>query len=143
MATLKKFSFYQLFPIISVTCLFLAKLYEDNYPYRNTNRIIEHIYFTLLYQGALFFFIAYLIPLFLSLKVKENTKRILKISSIFFVSFYLLISSYLFYSTNSSILLWNWKPWARPMVPESFQRCIKKSSLSARIYLVRQPIFMT
>lgn len=105
MATLKKFSFYQLFPIISVTCLFLAKFYEDNYPYRNPNRIVEHIYFTLLYQGALFFFIAYLIPLFLSLKVKENTKRILKISSIFFVSFYLLISSYLFYSTNSSILL--------------------------------------
>ena len=105
MATLKRFSFYQLFPIISVTCLFLAKFYEDNYPYRNPNRIVEHIYFTLLYQGALFFFIAYLIPLFLSLKVKENTKLRLKISSIFFVSVYLLISSYLFYSTNCSILL--------------------------------------
>ena len=99
MATLKKFSFYQLFPIMLNCNIKCIKNFKNLY------RIVEHIYFTLLYQGALFFFIAYLIPLFLSLKVKGNTKRILKISSIFFVSFYLLISSYLFYSTNSSILL--------------------------------------
>lgn len=96
MATLKKISFYQLFPILSIICLFSAKLYEANYPYRNPSRIAEYIHFNLLYQGALFFFIAYLIPLFVSLKVGKNTKRIWIISSIFFVVFYILISSYFF-----------------------------------------------
>lgn len=103
----KKNSLYQFFPIISVICLFLAKLYEDNFYYMNPNRIFEYAYFNILYQGALLFFIAYLIPLFLSLKIGGNVKRILIIGLIFFVICYILISSYFFFFKRDSILLTN------------------------------------
>lgn len=107
MATLKKISFYQLFPILSIICLFSAKLYEANYPYRNPSRIVDYALFNLLYQGALFFLIAYLIPLFVSLKAGKNTKRILIMSSLFLVVFYLLISSYFFFFKTDATFLAN------------------------------------
>lgn len=73
MATLKKISLYQLFPIISVIFLFLAKMYEANYPYRNPSRLVEYVHFNIQYLDALFFLLAYLIPLFVSLKVWTTT----------------------------------------------------------------------
>lgn len=100
---LKKFSVYQIFPVISVICLILAKFYEDNY-HKMPNSFFEYVYFNILYQGALLFFIAYLIPLVLLLKVGENIRRKVTIVLVFMIIFYILTSAYLFFFKNTFIL---------------------------------------
>lgn len=107
MLKLNKFFLYQTFPIISVLCLFLAKIYAENYPYRNPSSLADYFYFYILFQGALFFFIAYLIPLFASLKVGKKIKRVLSISSLVFVLFYALISSYFYFINRNPVFIAN------------------------------------
>lgn len=96
MVQLKKISFYNFFPLFSIISLVLTRLIELDYPTREPQVFNEYLYFNILSPSFYLFLVAYLVPLFISLKLKNRVIRILKIIFSILIVFYIVVSCYIF-----------------------------------------------
>lgn len=97
MVQFKKSSVYNFFPLFSIISLVSIRLIELNYPTREPQLFREYLFFNFLFPSFYLFLIAYLIPLFISLRLSKLTTKILNICILIFCGCYILLSLYVFF----------------------------------------------
>ncbi|GAX48259.1 hypothetical protein [Pseudolactococcus reticulitermitis] len=92
MIRLKKLSFYNFFPLFSIVSLFFIRFIELDYPTREAQMFRWYLYFNMLFPSFYLFLVAYLVPLFISLKCAKNVTRILKLCCFLLIVAYIVVS---------------------------------------------------
>ncbi len=102
---MKKIKLYQVYPLISSCSFILAQVFMTNYNPRVIQPVFQYLYLNVLFPVAYMFFIGYLIPLFLSIKVTKLIKRILMASTSVFLLAYMIIYIYFFFIKHGVIFM--------------------------------------
>lgn len=102
---MKKIKLYQVYPLISSCSFILAQVFMTNYNPRVIQPVFQYLYLNVLFPVAYMFFIGYLIPLFLSIKVTKLIKRILMASTSVFLLACMIIYIYFFFNKHGVIFM--------------------------------------
>ncbi|KAF1302221.1 hypothetical protein [Candidatus Enterococcus willemsii] len=102
---MKKIKLYQVYPLISSCCFILSQVFLTNYNPREIQPVFQYLYLNVLFPVAYLFFIGYLIPLFLSIRVTKVIKRILVSSVSVFLLVYMIIYIYFFFNKHGVIFM--------------------------------------
>jgi len=105
MIQLKRNSFYNFFPLLSIISLASIRLIELNYPSREPELFRQYLFFNILFPVFYLFLVAYLIPLFMSLNYPKNVALILNLACFLLMIAYVVISLYFFFIKKDPDLL--------------------------------------
>ena len=105
MVQFKKRSLYTFFPLVSIISLVSIRLIELDYPTREPQLFREYLFLVLVLGSFYLFLIAYLIPLFMSLRLSKLSVKLLTICILIVSGCYIIISLYGFFIKKEPDLL--------------------------------------